>query len=374
MESITLELKPLLRSVSAFIYLANNVDSSKIDIQLLENSVKIHIQEKIYKLEIPNIQLLQTSLSSLILSGHWITFRFLTQPNLLYGKFESEIVNLENKFNHSLSIDTKTEFPSKKVDCKLLCSCCQNEISKTLCFQRILPLPSSGCDPQEWFCHKHDHGHDNNDTDDLESFSLEPKETDLFYYVNYFLFNKHVLIENLKLKNTLVYCNRCYTILGAYTEKNKRSLKIWIACVEFKLCSDNSIVKCLKSPLTDFLLVVQDTAEFVLGETILLEARDSSNIHHVLIKIMAKKLDIFTEDKVCLSNQSVELKSSYVVKVLYKYSENEKAPTNHYQDIKHCEIALPSILAGVDQLISSTARFPPAYRKAEDFYIGYLPI
>lgn len=371
MESITVEFRPLLRSISASIFSENSI-SSRVDVKLLENAVEIHLENKIYKLELPSIKLIQTSLSSLVISGHWISFRSLTEPNSLYGKFETEIVNLENKFNNFFSISSnKTELPLKNINYRLLCSCCQNEISKVLCFQRILPLPSSGCDPQEWFCHQHDH---DDDVDDHESFSLEPKETDLFYYINYFLLNKHVLKENLKLKDTLVFCNRCYSIMGAFTEKNKRSLKFWTACTQFRVCSDSSIIGGLQSTLTELSLIIQDIAEFVIGETILLEARDASNFHHILIKIMERKLNIFTQDKIISNDQVVNLKSSFVVKVLYKYNEKDKTIKNNYDDIKSCEIALPSILNAIDQLINSTARFPPAHRKAGDFYIGYLPL
>ncbi|OXU22038.1 hypothetical protein TSAR_001913 [Trichomalopsis sarcophagae] len=339
--------------------------TSDFNIQILEDAIEIHIEAKVFKLPLSHVKLLPSSLSSLGITNRWISFRILTQPNSLYGTFETEIINTENSLTSSFSsYSNKVEFPPKNTACKFYCKCCKNVITKTVCFQRILPLPSSDCDPQEWFCCKHS---------GEESFSLDPKETDLFYSINYSVLNKHVFVENLKFKNSIIHCNRCLSILGSFDGHETKSLKIWNCCVEYK-GSNDSISKRISSPLCDFLSSVKTTAELIIGEKILLEAQDVNSLHYILLRPMEAKLDLFTEDKEHFDGQILDLKSSSVVKVLYNYGENKKTIKNNDPDTKHCELALPSILAGMDQLVSSSTRFPPAYRRTDEFYIGYLII
>ena len=366
MESVNLELRPRLRSLSAYISLENNIDTSTIKVKLLEDVIEIRVEDQTYILPLINAKLLPSSLSSLGITNRWISFRIQTQPSSIYGKFETEVIKNDDKSNGDfINNSEKIELPPKNTDCKLFCSCCKNEITKIVSFQRVLPLPSSDCDPQEWFCHKHG---------DEEPFSLDPKESDLFYSVNYLVLNKNVFIDSLKLRNSLINCNRCFSILGSLHGKESKSMKIWNCCIEYKTLSNESAIKRAASPLSDFLLTVKDSAELTLGEKILLEAQDENSLHYILLRPMEAKLNILTEDKINSVDQTIKLKSSFVVKVLYKYGVTIKTTKHNDPNVKYCEVALPSILAGMDKLVSSSTRFPPAYRKAEDFYIGYLPI
>ncbi|XP_058810230.1 uncharacterized protein LOC131675313 [Phymastichus coffea] len=368
MESVTLELRPRLQSLNAYISLEKNIDTTEIKVKLLEDAIEIQIEDKTYKLPLCNIKLLPSSLSSLGITNRWISFRIQTQSNSIYGRFETEFISAENQLSTSSTHSLQTvKLPPKGVDCKLLCDCCKNEITNLVNFQRILPLPSSDCDPQEWFCCKHDGD---------EPFSLDPKESDLFYSINYSILNKHVFQENLKLKNSLIHCNRCLSILGSSNPKQPRNLKLWNCCIEYELLENTSAntIKGSLSPLEDFLSTVKYTADLITGEKLLLEAQDVNSVHYMLLRPMETKLNVFTEDKDNSNDQILNLKSSFIVKVLYKYGESEKSSKIGDPDIKYCELALPSILAGMDQLVSSSIRFPPAYRRAEDFYIGYLSL
>ncbi|XP_011493954.1 PREDICTED: uncharacterized protein LOC105359150 [Ceratosolen solmsi marchali] len=364
MDTITLELRSQLRSLNAYISLINNIDVSRIKVKLLENAIEIQIEDETYNLPLCGVKLLPSSLSSLGITNRWIFFRIQTQPNSIYGTFETELINSENKSTNFLNITNKVKLPPQNVNCKLICICCKNEVTKTICFQRILPLPSVDCDPQEWFCCKH-----SND----EPFSLNPGESDLFYSINYSIFNKNIFKENLKLRKLLIHCSRCFTILGSSNYKNLKSIKIWNCCIEYKISNNNTILKGVP-PLTDFLSTIKHTAELITGEKILLEAQDVNSIHYILLRPMEAKLNLFTEEKLNSKNQILNLNSSFVVKILYKYGESNKTTKHNDPDIKYCELALPSILAGMDQLVNSSIRFPPVYRKADDFYIGYLPM
>lgn len=366
MDSVTLEVRPRLRSLNAYISLEKNIDSTAIKVKLLEDTIEIQIEDKIYKLPLCNIKLLPSSLSSLGITNRWISFRIQTQPSSLYGTFQTEIINTENELLSSAVYTPHTvKLPPKNVDCKLLCDCCKNEITKNVNFKRILPMPSSDCDPQEWFCCKHD-GDD--------PFSLDPKESDLFYSTNYLILNKHVFQENLKLRNSLVHCNRCLSILGSSNVKEPNNLKIWNCCIEYQMLENTSDVniKGSLSPLEDFLSTIKQIADLTAGEKLFLEAQDAKSTHYIVLRPMEAKLNIFTENKISQNDQILNLESSFVVKVLYKYGESEKPSKSDDSDTKFCELAVPSILAGMDHLVTSSVRFPPAYRRAEDFYIGYL--
>ncbi|KAJ8678703.1 hypothetical protein QAD02_014490 [Eretmocerus hayati] len=363
MESITLELRPRLRSLNAYMSLKESIDASAVKVKLLEDTIEIEIGEKLFILPLTNVRLLPTSLSSLGITNRWISFRIQTQPHAIYGTFETELIETDNALNDvSLTCKNTTGLPPKNVECKLLCVCCKHEITKSICFQRVLPLPSSDCDPQEWFCCDHSGN---------ESFSLDPKGSDLFYSINYYVLNKSIFIGELKLRNYLVHCNRCLSVLGSTNKENSKSLRIWNCCVEFESFGSDSFFN-KTSPLDDFLCSIKHTAELVIGEKVLLEAQDTNSIHYVLLRPMEAKLNLLTNEKPTSNASTLKLESSFVVKVLYKYGESRKTSRSNDTDIKYCELALPSILAGMDQLVTSSARFPPAYRKAEDFYIGYL--
>ncbi|KAL7293711.1 hypothetical protein TKK_0012783 [Trichogramma kaykai] len=368
MNSITLEIRPRLRSLNAYISLKESIDNSRLQVRLGENDIKIEIQGKLYSLSLANIHLLPSSLSSLRITDKWISFRIQTEPNYLYGKFETEIIKNDDINYNYMNLANELQLPPKNKNCQLICARCENRITKIVNFQRILPLPSSGCDPQEWFCHKH--GKD-------EPFSMDPKESDLFYSSNYCLFNTNVFEDRSKLlnsSNSLVQCNRCFAVIGSAKEKNIKSLKIWNCCINYKIIDDDSVIKIISSPLSDFLTTFKHTSDYTIGEKILLEAEEAHCTHHIILKTMEKKLHIQKTDQVNLTQQSIDLESSFVVKVFYKYGESKSTIKNNDPDVEFSELPLSSFISGMEALMSSTARFPPAYRKAEDYYIGYLPL
>lgn len=368
METVTLELRPRLRSLSAYISLIKEINTDTIRVKLLEEEIQVEIENIIYTLPLSGvIKLLPSSLSSLGITSRWITFRVQTQPDsFLFGTFETEIIdNLRNDIDNKLSFGEKKinqqQLPTKNIDSQLICTCCKNHITRSVAFKRILPLPSIDCDPQDWYCcinkHQHDDQHE-------KQISLDPGELDFFYSFNYCVLNKCVFQENLIIKNSLVRCNRCLTIIGSSKGENK---KLWNCCIEYK--SNEHSIKGSPSFLNDFLNAVKSIASLTIGEQILFEAKDVNSVHFLLLRPMESKLNIFTQNKI-----NSKLDSLYVVKVLYKYGESEKTIVNNYSDAKYSELALPSILAGLDELISWSKKFPPVYRKADDFYMGYLPV
>lgn len=152
MEIVTVELRPRLRSLSAYLLFTKNVETSVINIKLLENAVELKIGENMYILPLPNIKLMPSSLSSLNVSQCWISFRMQMEPNSKYGTFNSEILDNGN-FSHAGLINghvtpIKVNLPPKDTDCIVICACCKNNISRTVNFRRILELPSSDYDPQ----------------------------------------------------------------------------------------------------------------------------------------------------------------------------------------------------------------------------------
>ncbi|XP_014216123.1 uncharacterized protein LOC106644934 [Copidosoma floridanum] len=362
MEHFTLELRPRLRSHCAFLTFEKNIDSTAIKIKLQKASIEIETEEKNYSLSLPDIKLWPFYLGSLQVTGRWIYFRIITPSNLCIELFKTTTVDLDDQLSKSTIIDPHVaNLPSKNEDCKLICTCCKNQITKTVSFNRILSLPSSDCDPQEWYCCNH--GHNN-------EISLEPKKSDLFYSFNRCVFNQRIF-ENLKIKNSLIHCNKCLSIIGS-CRKKKESLQFWNCCIEYDILRKEPKIEKSNSCLSDFLSAVKCTTNMTFGEQILLEARDVNSVHYLFIEIFSPKLRIITEDKANFQQQILSLKSLFVVKVSYKYGENPKRKINYDLNTNYCEVAVPSILAGISELVSSSARFPPAYRKMGDSYMGYL--
>lgn len=366
METITLELRPRLRSLSAYVLFTKNVEASAIKIKLLETAIELNVDEDSYTLPLSSIKLVPSSLSSLSVSNCWISFRIQIQSDSKYGTYKTEVLKTESKSNSRLL--SPDNLPPKDTNCIILCTCCKKNISNIASFKRILELPSSDCEPQEWFCHQHDGC--------SQKFSLDPKETDLFYSINFFLLHKNIRSNDLKFKNEIIYCSRCLSSLGTQSKKNSDSLKIWNCSIEFKIISDNSIIKGTQDPLSDFLHVFKNTAEFVIGEQILLEAFDGNVIHYILLRTMESKLNCLIgqkTDPVKKVSNVLGTKSSVVHKVLYKCGESKTSLNTLNFNCKYCQVSILSILAGMNSLVGSTKHYPPAYRKAEDFYIGYLP-
>ncbi|XP_015599090.1 uncharacterized protein LOC107269581 [Cephus cinctus] len=366
MVSVTLELRPRLRSCNVFIYMHGAAEPESIRLKLNEDAIIFGIGEKTTTLSSSSIKIVPKSLSLLRVTSNWISFRVQTKPiNSSYGSFGTEILGAELVEIDTVLRDLKgnTILPTENSEFRLSCVNCKNDIIKTVSFKRVLPLPRTDCDPSEWFCCKHD---ENNESSTL----LSPRKSDYFYGAYYCVLHKNNLCDHVKIDKKVVVCGKCLSIIGMPWDNV--SVKIWNCCIEYKT-SKNPLPMKISTALDDFLLVILDSVDTVPGSRLLLEATEGNHTHYLLLQPMDWHLDLLVEPEILPNNKNlVNLRRIRVIKVLYKYGEKKADIISNSSEFQQCHVALPIMLAGVEQLLLSTKRVPPSYRVADEYYIGYV--
>ncbi|KAL2726540.1 hypothetical protein V1478_006818 [Vespula squamosa] len=360
MELITIELRPRLRSCTVFLFMQNSITLDKVQIKLLEASIMLLIGEKITCITLPNIKIVPTSLSSLSVIDRWVCFRLHTQPSdSEFGSFQREVIT-DTKVQFNILESKKKIIKNSK--CTILCMCCKNVFCSKLYFQRVLPFPSIDFDPSEWFCSK-------NDIDFMSL--LHPNELDLFYGPIFSIINSNIFY-NYKKNRKDILCNRC--LLNVGIEDKGNSFKIWDCCIDYKLETDKIIIEEASNPLHDFITIIKNfISNNTFGE-IILECLLTKQSHYIVIKPMDMRLGILTEGNVKCDNDKINLKETFVIKVLYKYGTDKMILPKDCINAKNYEVSLSMIEAGFNYLLLSTKRFPKHYKTIEDYYIGYINI
>lgn len=368
METITIELRSRLRSCNIFISTRDILEKSSIQLKLNEAVISLRIGSQMKYLPLKSIKIIPKTLSSLTVTGNWISLRVQTQPiESAYGSLKTEIFSTSDSPDNPESKTNNLELHLKEKHCVLVCSGCKNELSKVLFFKRVLPLPTNNCDPSEWFCCNHD-------GDDYAKL-LNPKESDCFYETDYQLLNQASLKKDLKSNEaiTTITCNRCLTMFGTRSTF-KESFKIWNCCVDYKFSDHSYDTYKASDPLKDFTLIISNKTDIYSGNRLLLKATDGNRSHYLLVQLMDKNLELLAEKDLHKSSvtDTIELTPSRVMKLLYRYAETEKEITSYCVDTERCEIALPVMLTAVTHLTSSTKRYPPSYRNIDEYYVGYI--
>lgn len=368
MEFITLELRPRLQSCNAFIAVRKDLCLKKVQIKLLENNIILVLEDCRINLSLPSVKVIPTSLSMLSVINNWICFRLQTAPlESVFGSFSTEIVTDTNTSvqsnNSSQPFLDNIKLLFKTSECIILCTCCKNVLSKSINFKRFLSLPDLEYDPDEWFCCKHS---SNVVTD------IQLKESDYLYGSCFSVLHKTIFENNVHIDNKALICNKCLLHIG--TPHAYNLFKIWNCCVNYKPQSSALNTVDATDPLNDFLVLIKESLGEILGEEIILQTSVGKQIHCLLIRPMDCKLNLITEPnhKVINDIDTISLQQKCVAKVLYKYGTSKITNTN-YSNIKHLEVSLSIIEAGLNYLLSSTKRLPHVYRTiATDYFLGYI--
>lgn len=361
MKFITIELRPRLRSFTVFLFMEKEITFDKVQIKLLEESILLAIGKNKTYIPLPNIKIIPSSLSSLSITNKWICFRLYTQPSESeFGSFQREVVtNTETEFKTEHILNKKQIFKNSK--CTILCTCCKNIFSDKVFFKRVLPFPNIDFDPSEWFCCKKD-----------ISFTdlLHPNEVDHFYGPYFSILNANIFNNYNKNKKNIL-CNRCLLNIGIQYENN--SFKIWDSCVDYKLQTDQLIIKEASDPLHDFITIIKNSVGNNMFGDIILECLLTKQTHYLVIKPMDMRLNLLMETDLICNSSNIYLKETFVIKVLYKYGTDKIIlPKEDCINVKNYEVNLSIINAGLNYLLSTTKRFPSYYRTIEDYYIGFV--
>lgn len=350
-KSILLEIRPRLQCVNVFITLTSNPVSIEV---LLENEgVLLVLGKEITRVPCKNIQVLKNSLSSLKISDKSMSFRFLTNNSLeKVGTFKAEFLQ-----NTVASIESLSNKPllSKGTRYTIHCSNCKKALSDAIEFSRILPLPSDGSDSSDWFCHNH-----GNKTD----FSLDPKETDVFYSQCFVHMNVNNL-KNLKHSNKVLACKYCLQWLGI--QHNDITLKFWFNTVTFS--SDTGSIHT--SSLEDIFQTIKSCFKYSFHNSskLFISCKTSPNsVNTLLLWVLEKKLQIlYGEPDVVEHN---------VAKVLFKFIEKDNNTlVNQWRNdtlVSILDISKPMMIDLLNKLHKCNKLFPLEYSKSNDFKVSYL--
>lgn len=369
-ETVILEKRPRLKSCNIFITVKTNFNPSQVNLK--SNSIIISNQNITNIINIDNsIQFVPKSLSGLNIEDNLISFRvnYQSTNRNFNGSYRSEIIKLNE--NPKL-LKNKIDFDYLKDLENILIKCrnCTNQLSELIKkFNRVLPLPSENCNPNDWFCHKSDN-----------AVNLDPNICDLFYNLCSFKLNSENLIESsLRYDKTIIFCKRCLAWLGTSESKN---VNLWHCTVIIKSDSIESKLQSLTVNEQLGLINFKATILHMIDETIgiickgLIECKiDSDTNDYLLIWVLDRKLDISMCDKNTQGDE-IYLKNGYAIKLLFKHLKKFDSEVTNWQSDVHVQnftIAMPMLTSGLNYLNDNAKLMSKKMTKSsEDFIMSYI--
>lgn len=349
------------------------------------------------------------SLSLLIVRGNLISFRINTST---CDSFRTEIVPLggvdenavtDNTYQLHLNVEPNEDF-------KIVCDTCSGPLTESLCFRRVLELPSENMDLNEWFCHRphdskaaqpepshqgqhhHHHDHrcgssddtgakDSNDKYNVTKFT--PADGDLLYG-NFFLLVQLQKLQNISVDSTsqMIHCRRCFKHVGE-TIKNQ-SARIWNGNVRMHRGDVSSRrIFAGASDFMNFLFMVDRIfKDFqMLGrqsQKLLFEAQDFSGVAKFLfIHLMAKTVEIYQMENANESNiDYITLVRIEGTKCLFRCEQNaDQALLQFWQNdvnVVSAQLSIEMLECVVDRLEDYSKFVPETYRMNNGFCLSYL--
>lgn len=329
--------------------------------------------------------IIPNSMSCLRIDKNTVSFRILTEPKN-GGNFYTELLttgkpeNSVKKQNLKINIKISEEL-------KIVCSNCSNVLSDgCVKFDRILELPSANLDMTEWFCHGHSHGHGHGNEADVV---IKQNKLDFLYRLTYFVIDRSILSEKsnkFNSKREVYHCSRCLAWLGL---KIKDTVRLYNS--EVKVHNNEKEVHIFSYEnqpdnvhVNDFIQTIESiTEDFKIGFQyavmckIVLECTISAaKKQYLLIWIMDKELQVL-KNKENVTNNKIELKSSFVTKILYKIelALNEEVE-NWLTDpvVVNTEISKNMFSEGIEHLQKMASKVPESFRNSNGFHVSYLKI
>ncbi|XP_011298496.1 uncharacterized protein [Fopius arisanus] len=369
MESITIEKRPRIQSCNVFISTRNPIESHKMKLSLKNNLIGLKLFNNLFDIDLESLIIIPESLSSLNVSDKYVSFRLQSSPvDSTVGTFSTEVIDSQKIEREIVTEKSDIQLPPKNTQLSLVCSCCKNILSKSdIIFKRVLPLPSDDCDPSQWFCCSHT-GDDFNITT-----LLQPRDNDFFYGSHYSILSRNIFLDKYKIFGEDIVCNRCLTVLGScHLENHGDAIKFWNSSLQFTLKSSPSVYCNETNPWIDFraafLHCINDD---IFNTEINFLAVEQNRQYLLIIKPVEKNLCLLTESLTSKLTK-ITLVKKFVTKVLYRY-EKLQCPVKNNSDVRICRISVKSMIAGIDNLIISSRRIPPIYRKVEvNYHVGYI--
>lgn len=345
------------------------------------------------------------SLSLLIVRGNLISFRINTST---CDSFRAEIFPLRSvedenassdpTFQLNLNVGANDEF-------KIICDTCSGPLTESLCFRRVLELPSENMDLNEWFCHRpHDnkasapepsHQHHQHQCQPSDS-SFETKDSSAKYnvtkftpadgdllYGNFFLLVQLKKMQNIRVDSNsqMIHCRRCFKHIGE-TIKNQ-SARLWNGNVRMH---QNDVSRRLFVGTCDFMnflfMVDRISNDFKLlgrqSQKLLFEAHDFSGVAKFLfIHLMAKTVEIYRmENDADPVIDYITLIRIEGTKCLFRCEQNaDQALLQFWQNdvnVVSAQLSIEMLECVVDRLEDYSKFVPETYRMNNGFCLSYL--
>lgn len=359
-DTFVMEIRPRLQSCNVYFILKPGLND-QLRISLKSNEIHIVSNGEVQIIPVKRFNILVNSLSCLQVSGSFLSFRFQTQ-NLTKttGRFTTELVmyELEDSFS-SLGISNNNTKIVKDLGYILKCGNCKNNLSDTINFNRVLPLPSENAEPQDWFCHK---------SEELCKFSFNPNENDCFYSNCYIRLN-HNIFNNVKLtQNDIIVCKRCLSWLGL--KINTETFQVWFNTVILE--SDQCCI--YSNALSDFILSVRtDIKELVFGPCkVLFECRNLNCTDFLCVWVLEKSLEVIIKGQNFKSDKSGSQK---VAKVLFYFCSEKDSIIGDWLDdsnVSNVKISKQMMVKGLNHLFEMSKLVPSCFRMSNNFYVSYI--
>uniref|UniRef100_A0A2M3Z2G6 E3 ubiquitin-protein ligase E3D n=1 Tax=Anopheles braziliensis TaxID=58242 RepID=A0A2M3Z2G6_9DIPT len=325
-ERVLIELRPRLQSANFFISFRRKfaeIDSTTIDLAHDRLTIGAKGEHEKYEIRVGDFFKLHTqTLSSLVIKNQYLCFRVNTNES----DFGSELLGFQHDGSTPIADDLSRllcNIESGK-RYRLLCNNCRgpmDDATEGILFNRVLELPSEQMDSDDWFCHRHDHQHQQGEPQGSEQLphesgdyksKLEPQRNDLLFGSFYALLHRSVLPRIHIRNNRFLYCKRCLQYLGT-TRKNSSSVKLWYEHIRFQqMDSNEQLVQSLFNT-TDSLelfrqLVRKTVREFNIVSSfglppmmkLMFELRRpglEGDVFYLLLQIMDSQLSVFRIDQ-----------------------------------------------------------------------------
>lgn len=348
--SLIIELRPRIKSANVFIRFSTILNSCP-SIILEKTLIKIITEQTTVEIPCNKFLIMAGSLSNLKINGNFLIFRFSTE-NIAEdtGSFRRELLlnpseNLPSCINNLLI--------SKNTDYTIYCINCENPLSNTVRFRRVLPLPSDCSNPNEWFCHN----------DNSQIADLSPKIDDIFYAHSHV----HLNVANIhfvKSSGEILVCKYCLSWIGV--KLDKKTAKVWFNTAKFV----SNLKTVTSSSLLDVFRLIKDVLNNVSSNCRLIISCqiNSKKTNTLLLWVLEKKLQI-------LFKETNQVTYYYVSKVLFKFV-NSNDPVlhqwNNHSTINNTVVSKPMMNELLKHLYKSNKFFPDELSKINDFYMSYL--
>lgn len=396
-ENILIEHFSRLKCANFFILFDKNfVDVSSVRVHLRPTEIHVHFDNEhstTIDLSTLAVRIQINSLSLLIVKENLMSFRIN-----IASCFREEILTVDNAIEIGslkqlrLNIDPQLGF-------RVICDNCCGPLSGSLCFRRILELPSEHMDSNDWFCHTHEpttqssstssaassescNGHENASTFNVSH--LKPAE-DYLLYGNFFMLFHRIHIINVQInKQRMVHCRRCLSHIGESI--NDSMVKLWNGNIKITK-NDNEMMAAERlfldseSLYRNFLIIVDRISHDyqALGQQtlkLLFVAHSSKDATYLFIQTMARNLEIYQMDKHNQNQNQTKMIRVDGIKCLFLCEENtDQKLVDFWQEdfnVVRTEISVGMLDAAVEHLHRLSKYVPEQFRMNNGFCLSYL--